>query len=122
MNAAYGASDKARLRQRWQIAALQVGTGERQRRIGSTLPREEESEMRQDGADTTAGGAGTHMTRKLATALLAALALFAFQLVHAQTSSAATGLACVQTGLETVASDAADYPPGSTAHFTGTGY
>jgi len=61
------------------------------------------------------------MTRKLATALLAALALFAFQLVHAQTSSAATGLACAQDGLETVASDAADYPPGSTAHFTGTG-
>src|SRR3954453_9108381 len=121
MNAAHRASDKARLRHRWQIAALQVGTGERQRRLGSSLPREEESEM-QDGAGTTAGGAGTHMTRKLATALLAALALFAFQLVHAQTSSAATGVACSQTGMETVASDAADYPPGSTAHFSGTGY
>src|SRR4051794_1847123 len=64
----------------------------------------------------------TPMTRRLVTVLFAALALFAFQLVHAQTSSAATGLACAQTSLETVASDAADYPPGSTAHFTGTGY
>src|SRR3954454_2100041 len=76
----------------------------------------------QDGAGTTADGAGTHVIRKLATVLFAALALFAFQLVHAQTSSAAAGLACPQTGMETVASDAGDYPPGSTAHFSGTGY
>src|SRR6476646_700095 len=64
----------------------------------------------------------TPATRRLATVLFAALALFAFQLVHAQTSSAATGLACPQTGMETVASDAGDYAPGSTAHFSGTGY
>src|SRR4051794_26359643 len=76
----------------------------------------------EDGAETGEGGRRSHVTRKLATALLAALALFAFQLVHAQTSSAATGLACAQTGMETVASDADDYPPGSTAHFSGTGY
>ena len=88
----------SRQTRRWQIAAFE------------------------DGAETTEHGAGTHLRRKLATALLAALALFAFQLVHAQTSSAATGLACPQTGMETVASDAADYPPGSTAHFSGTGY
>src|SRR3954453_22510647 len=75
------------------------------------------------GTETSEDARRTHLTRKLATALLAALALFAFQLVHAQTSSAATGLlACAQTGMETVASDANDYAPGSTAHFTGTGY
>src|SRR5437763_1247827 len=88
----------SRQTRRWQIAAFE------------------------DVAETTEHGAGTHLRRKLATALLAALALFAFQLVHAQTSSAATGLACPQTGMETVASDAADYRPGSTAHFSGTGY
>src|SRR4051794_27342690 len=75
------------------------------------------------GTETSEDARRTHLTRKLATALLAALALFAFQLVHAQTSSAATGLlACAQTGMETVASDADDYAPGSTAHFSGTGY
>ena len=63
----------------------------------------------------------TPVTRRLATVLFAALALFAFQLVHAQTSSAATGVACLQMGLRDVATDPrAYYPPGSTVHFAGS--
>src|SRR6188472_1889154 len=44
------------------------------------------------------------------------------QLALAQSGSAATGDPCPRTGMETVASDAEDYAPGSTAHFSGTGY
>src|SRR2546430_10750237 len=62
------------------------------------------------------------MTGRLAVALLAALALFAFQLAHAQSSSAATGVPCPQTGNELVATDHAAYVPGSLVHVTGMGY
>src|SRR6266516_4243589 len=109
MKVAHAGSDSTR-RQRWLIAAL------------GTPDADSEQSTVQDGDATAAHGAGAPMMRRLATVLFAALALFAFQLVHAQTSSAATGVACGQTGMETVASDAADYPPGSTAHFPGTGY
>src|SRR5690242_268305 len=62
------------------------------------------------------------MTGRLAVALLAALALFAFQLVRAQTSSAATGVACPQTGNELVSTDRSAYAPGSLVHVSGMGY
>jgi hypothetical protein len=80
-----------------------------------------------DGADLTTDGAATRhfcagMTRRLAVALLAALALFAFQLAHAQSSSAATGVPCPQTGNELVATDQRSYDPGSVVHVTGMGY
>src|SRR2546421_3018302 len=79
------------------------------------------------GADLTTDGAATRhfcagMTRRLAVALLAALALFAFQLAHAQSSSAATGVPCPQTGNELVATDQASYDPGSVVHVSGMGY
>src|SRR4051794_24282650 len=62
------------------------------------------------------------MTGRLAITLLAALSLFAFQLAHAQSSSAATGVPCPQTGNELVATDRAAYAPGSLVHVTGMGY
>ena len=79
------------------------------------------------GANTTVDGAATRggmreLTGRLAIALLAALALFAFQLVRAQTSSAATGVACPQTGNELVSTDRAAYAPGSLVHVSGMGY
>src|SRR6266516_6777800 len=80
-----------------------------------------------DGADLTTDGAATRhfcagMTRRLALALLAALALFAFQLAHAESSSAATGVPCPQTGNELVATDQRAYNPGELVHVTGMGY
>src|SRR2546421_1197130 len=79
------------------------------------------------GADLTTDGAATRhfcagMTRRLAVALLAALALFAFQLAQAQSSSAATGVPCPQTGNELVSTDAPSYTPGSLVHVSGMGY
>src|SRR2546421_4713843 len=79
------------------------------------------------GADLTTDGAATRhfcagMTGRLAVALFAALALFAFQLAHAQSSSAATGVPCPQTGNEAVATDESAYSPGSLVHVTGIGY
>src|SRR4051794_35798805 len=62
------------------------------------------------------------MTGRLAITLLAVLSLFAFQLAHAQSSSAATGVLCPQTGNELVATDRAAYVPGSLVHVTGMGY
>src|SRR5512132_1278114 len=62
------------------------------------------------------------MTGRLAMTLLAALSLFAFQLAHAQSSSAATGVPCLQTGMETVTTDRSAYAPGSLVHVSGTGY
>ena len=56
-------------------------------------------------------------------ALFVVVALgLALQGAFAQSASAETGVPCPQTGLETVATDAPDYPPGSTVHITGTGY
>src|SRR6266576_4978856 len=80
-----------------------------------------------DGADLTTDGAATRhfcagTTRRLAVALLAALALFAFQLAHAESSSAATGVPCPQTGNELVATDQRAYNPGELVHVTGMGY
>ena len=80
-----------------------------------------------NGAITTVDGAATRegtrgLTGRLAIALLAALALFAFQLAHAQSSSAATGVLCPQTGNELVATDQRSYEPGSLVHVTGMGY
>jgi len=80
-----------------------------------------------NGAITTVDGAATRggtrgLTGRLAIALLAALALFAFQLAHAQSSSAATGVPCPQTGNELVATDQSVYVPGSLVHMTGMGY
>src|SRR5436190_11869341 len=65
----------------------------------------------------------THKTVKLVAGMfLAALALFAFQLVRAQTSSAATGVACPQTGNELVATDSSAYAPGALVRVSGMGY
>ena len=56
-------------------------------------------------------------------ALFVAVALgLALQGALAQSASAETGVPCLQTGMETVATDAPDYPPGSTVYITGTGY
>ena len=60
---------------------------------------------------------------KFVPALFVVVALgLALQGAFAQTASAETGVPCPQTGMETVATDAPDYPPGSTVHVTGTGY
>jgi hypothetical protein len=59
---------------------------------------------------------------KLLTAVVVALAFGLLQLALAHNGSAATESSCQQTTLETVATDAADYPPGATVHITGTGY
>src|SRR5436309_8740601 len=70
-----------------------------------------------------AEGPATHKTVKLVAGMfLAAIALFAFQLVRAQTSSAGVGVACPQTGNELVATDQRSYQPGSTVHVSGMGY
>src|SRR4051812_33682724 len=58
------------------------------------------------------------VTRRLAVALLAALAVFAFQLARAQAGSAATGYPCPQTGAEQIH---ADYT-GGTVTVTGSGF
>ena len=60
--------------------------------------------------------------RSLLAAVLVVVLGFALQGVLAQEASALTGTPCLQTGLETVATDAPDYPPGSTVYITGTGY
>ena len=73
-----------------------------------------------DGEPSTPGDRATG--RFLPMALLAVLAFALLQLTLAQNGSAATGDPCPQTGMETVASDAGDYAPGTTAHFSGTGY
>ena len=60
---------------------------------------------------------------KFVPALFVVVALgLALQGAFAQTAAAETGVPCPQTGMETVATDAPDYPPGSTVHVTGTGY
>ena len=60
---------------------------------------------------------------KFVPALFVVVALgLALQGAFAQSASAETGVPCPQTGMETVATDAPDYPPGSTVHITGTGY
>ncbi|MEK6275737.1 MAG: hypothetical protein AABM30_10405, partial [Actinomycetota bacterium] len=53
--------------------------------------------------------------------LLIALA-FILQAAFAQNASAVTGVPCPQTGIETVATDAHAYDPGSLVHMTGSGY
>src|SRR6266508_4180837 len=58
---------------------------------------------------------------RLVPALLVALA-FVLQAAFAQPASAEAGVPCPQTGIETVASDQAEYAPGSIVHITGTGY
>jgi hypothetical protein len=58
---------------------------------------------------------------RLMPALLVALA-FVLQGAFAPPASAESGVPCSQTGMEVVATDAADYPPGSTVHVTGMGY
>src|SRR3954447_2805248 len=71
-------------------------------------------------AATRNDGAG--ITRKLAVALLAALAVVAFQLARAQAGSAATGVPCLQTGLETISTNRDDYAPGAIVHLSGAGF
>ena len=67
----------------------------------------------------TVGTAATRSwTGRLAVALLAAIALFAFQLARAEAGSAATGVVCPQTGAEHVT---ADYT-GSSLSVSGSGF
>ena len=47
---------------------------------------------------------------------------FALQGVLADNASALTGTPCLQTGLETVATDEPSYPAGATVHISGSGY
>jgi uncharacterized repeat protein (TIGR01451 family) len=77
------------------------------------------------GEFSTDGEPVTSASRRrihLLAALFAALAFVVVQLALAENGSAGTGVLCLKTGMETVATDAADYPPGSTVHITGTGY
>ena len=75
------------------------------------------------GEVSTDGEPATHGLRKhLLMALLAALAFAFLQLALAQNGSASTGVPCPQTGMETVATDATRYSPGSLVHMSGTGY
>ena len=76
-------------------------------------------EISTDGEPATAR---SRLGIQLLVALLAALTFAVLQLAIAQNGSAATGDPCPQMGMETVTSDAGDYAPGSTAHFSGTGY
>ena len=83
-----------------------------------------------DGEASTSDASSTTITKrrrtrklKLVPALLVVVALgLVLQGAFAQSASAETGVPCPQTGIETVATDAPDYPPGSTVHITGTGY
>ena len=83
-----------------------------------------------DGEASTSDASSTTITKrrhtrklKLVPALFVVVALgLALQGAFAQSASAETGVPCPQTGMETVATDAPDYPPGSTVHITGTGY
>src|SRR4051794_28000323 len=74
-----------------------------------------------DGDPATASRHG-RTKRHLLAAAFAAVAFVLVQLTLVQNGSAATGDPCPKTGIETVASDAPDYAPGTTAHFSGTGY
>ena len=82
-------------------------------------PAHDAGEISTDGEPATAR---SRLRIQLLVALLAALTFAVLQLALAQTGSAATGVPCPQTTMETVTSDADDYAPGSTAHFSGTGY
>src|SRR5947208_1218820 len=62
-----------------------------------------------------------NMTKVLGATLIASLA-FVLQLALASPGSAATGVPCPQTGMETIATNRADYAPGAIVHATGTGY
>jgi len=53
---------------------------------------------------------------------LLALLVCVFQGVLADNASALTGTPCLQTSLETVATDEPSYPAGAMVHITGTGY
>ena len=83
-----------------------------------------------DGEASTSDASSTTVTKrrrtrklKLVSALFVLVALgLALQGAFAQSASAETGVPCPQTGMETVATDAPDYPPGSTVYITGTGY
>src|SRR6266511_1031924 len=70
---------------------------------------------------TTATKSRSAWALRLVPALLVALA-FVLQAAFAQPASAEAGVPCPQTGIETVASDQAEYAPGSIVHITGTGY
>jgi hypothetical protein len=70
-----------------------------------------------------AGSNGAHKARRrLAGALLAALAFVAVQLATAQPGSASTGVPCPQTGTEAIWTDQSSYAPGSLVHMLGSGY
>jgi PKD domain len=70
---------------------------------------------RQQRGATGAVPNGVGFLLMLALAIAAALAL-------SGNAAAETGIQCPPTGLETVATDKADYPPGETVHVTGAGY
>src|SRR3954468_2734010 len=88
--------------------------------------RKEELTVQMDGQSTHDCAAtrndGAGITRKLAVALLAALAVFAFQLARAQAGSAATGVPCLQTGFESISTNRDDYAPGAIVHMSGAGF
>jgi hypothetical protein len=82
-------------------------------------PAHDAGELSTDGEPATAR---SRLRIQLLVALFATLTVAVLQLALAQTGSAAPGDPCPQTGMETVSTDAADYPPGSTVHISGTGY
>jgi hypothetical protein len=55
-------------------------------------------------------------------AFVVVLAAFAVNLTLAPTASAGTGVSCAATGFEQLATDQADYAPGSTVHLSGAGF
>jgi VCBS repeat-containing protein len=59
---------------------------------------------------------------RIAAALIAALAALALNAILTPAASAGTGVPCSPTGLELLATDQADYAPGSTVHVTGSGF
>src|SRR5437868_9420620 len=87
------------------------GTG-----IGAYAPSAEE--------DSTDGEPPTRGTRRpvYLTGVLVLALLFVLQLALAKPGIAATGVSCVQTGMETVTTNREDYAPGALVHVTGTGY
>ena len=91
-------------------------------RLSSSVARPEAATGVVPSEDGEPATATSRRRVHLLAALLAALSFMFVQLALAQNGSAATGDPCPATGMETVASDAEDYPPGSTAHFSGTGY
>src|SRR6266540_2007855 len=94
---------------------------------GKATARDGTTGRRRDAAAHAPGVTGDRevprrgMGRKLLPFFAFVLGVLAFALASSPAASAATGEPCLQTGTEEIATDSADYAPGSTVHITGTG-